>query len=211
MSQIREDTLTASHWTLCDDETHVQQIEWIGGGGFGDVFKVLPASLNSSSRTIDARFPKRTGPRHDIDNTEYQSFARKLVRTTLKGNLDNEVRAINKLCKTSHPHIVQVLRHGFLKVDRTFYFFDMELCHANLAKYIKGDATDGLENWCILRKQMDFAFHVFDILEQIVDGLIFIHGHQEVHRDLHPENGESLFSATDNSAPIVPEQVMEDC
>lgn len=115
------------------------------------------------------------------------------MRTILKGNLDNEVRAVNKLCNTSHPHIVQILRHGFLKADRTFYFFDMELCQTNLANYISGDTTDGLENWCILRKRENFAFHVFDILEQIVDGLIFIHGHQEVHRDLHPGNGESFF------------------
>lgn len=78
----------------------------------------------------------------------------------------------------------------------------MELCQANLSSYIGGDATDGLENWSVVRKRELFAFHVFDILEQIVNGLIFIHSHQEVHRDLHPGNGEFFFSAADTSSPL---------
>jgi serine/threonine protein kinase len=59
-----------------------------------------------------------------------------------------------------------------------------------------------LQDWIVLRERKDFAFHVFDILEQIVNRLIIIHSHQEVHRDLHPGNGELRFSVADVGSPL---------
>jgi len=45
-----------------------------------------------------------------------------------KEDIDNEVRAITKLCKSRHSNIVHVIDHGPLKPDSAFYFIDMELC-----------------------------------------------------------------------------------
>jgi hypothetical protein len=52
-------------------------------------------------------------------------------------DIDNKVHTINKLCKSNHPNIVQILGYGWLKPDGAFYFIDMELCKISLEKYIQ--------------------------------------------------------------------------
>jgi serine/threonine protein kinase len=100
----------------------------------------------------------------------------------------NETRAIDRLCKSSHPNIVQVLQHGYLGNAGSFYFVDMELCDLSLAEYTGGKTVAPLLDWNSLPQEKR-PFHVLTILEQVVDGMIFIHGHREIHRDLHPANG----------------------
>jgi serine/threonine protein kinase len=106
--------------------------------------------------------------------------------------IENEIRAVNKLCKSRHPNIVQIFDLGKLKKDRAFYFIDMELCDLTLDSYIYGDDFPGLESWNSIHKrateeQMPTEF--YGIAGHIIDGLIFIHEHGEVHRDLSPHNG----------------------
>jgi len=108
-----------------------------------------------------------------------------------KEEIENELRAVNKLCKSAHPNIVQVFGVGPLLRDSVVYFIDMELCDLSLERYCHGENVPGLPNWNILRDQGPFQFGrgIWDILEQIVEGLKFIHKKREVHRDLCPGNG----------------------
>jgi serine/threonine protein kinase len=130
--------------------------------------------------------------------TNSKTFARKLIRFwpgIRKADIDNEVRAMNKLCKSKHPNIVQVLDYGRLKADGAFYFIDMELCEINLEKYIQGETISGLINWNAVRIREEVHDHAYKIMQQILNGMIYIHCLNEVHRDLSPNNGIS-FSGT---------------
>jgi serine/threonine protein kinase len=99
-------------------------------------------------------------------------------------DVDNEVRAIKKLCQHQHPNIVQVFKYGRLKTDGAFYFIDMELCENSLEKYIYGQLQD----------DADALQSAYSILQQILNGLIYIHCLKEVHRDLSPHNGTYTLS-----------------
>jgi serine/threonine protein kinase len=121
-----------------------------------------------------------------------QCFARKMIRLfpgVTKPEIENEIRAVKKLCQTSHPNIVQIFEFGQLKPNSSFYFIDMESCEFTLAHYITGADVPFLVNWkifCMLPQ------NICEINEHIIDGLIFIHKNGEVHRDLSPQNGMSL-------------------
>src|SRR5437667_8853311 len=69
-----------------------------------------------------------------------QAFARKIVRLDRNSDIiavENEARTVTKLCKPlGHANIISVLRHGYLQ-NKTYFFFDMELCQLNLDSYIK--------------------------------------------------------------------------
>jgi serine/threonine protein kinase len=69
------------------------------------------------------------------------------------------------------------------------YYFDMELCDITLASYIRDGNVNGLEPWQAIPQNQKLP-HILIIVEEIVDGLLHIHGHHEVHRDLHPDNGD---------------------
>jgi len=107
-------------------------------------------------------------------------------------HIDNEVRAINKLCKSNHLNIVQVLGCGWLKPDGAFYFIDMELCEISLENYMQGRTINGLVDWNTVRIRNEVHEHAYKIMQQILNGLIYIHCRNEVHRDLSPNNGTSF-------------------
>jgi len=107
-------------------------------------------------------------------------------------DIDNEVRAINKLCKSKHSNIVQALDYGRLQADGVFYFIDMELCEISLEKYIQGETINSLINWNTVRIHNEVDEHAYTIMQQILNGMIYIHCLNEVHRDLSPSNGTSF-------------------
>lgn len=122
----------------------------------------------------------------------HKCFARKVTRLFADIRLEeieNEIRAVNKLCKSCHPNIIQVFELGQLRRDSAFYFIDMELCNFTLEKYSRGDDVPSLTNWNSLRNEGKLPETICTIIDNIVDGLIFIHGQKEVHRDLSPQNG----------------------
>jgi serine/threonine protein kinase len=108
-----------------------------------------------------------------------------------QAEIDNEVRAINRLCKSNHPNIVQVLNFGRLKPDGAFYFIDMELCEISLENYIQGGPINGLIDWNTVRIRNEVHEHTYKIMQQVLNGVIYIHCCNEVHRDLSPNNGTS--------------------
>ena len=101
-------------------------------------------------------------------------------------SIENETSATDRLCKSNHAHIVQVLHHGWL-LNEWAYSIDMELCDVTLENYIGGSNINGLVPWLQFGAK-EKPQHVLNITDQIVNGLIHIHGHGQVHRDLHPSN-----------------------
>ena len=123
-----------------------------------------------------------------------RTFARKLIRPfagVSNEDIENEVRALNKLCKSNHPNIVQVLEYGQLQDDGAIYFIDMEICDATLEKYLQGGKIDDLVEWETVRQRDEVSKHAYKIMQHILNGLFYIHCLREVHRDISPHNGSS--------------------
>jgi serine/threonine protein kinase len=83
-----------------------------------------------------------------------------------------------------HPNIVSATWHGKLSLC---YFLDMELCEFNLSARIV--------EW--RNKSDDPRFtsrfgEVAEIINDVANGLQFMHDQHEVHRDLKPTNGNYM-------------------
>lgn len=104
-------------------------------------------------------------------------------------DIENEVRAIDKLC-TDPPSqdIVRIFRHGWMKSATRqnsplpMYFIDMELGQYSLEEYIEGSANGLAES------------EALDTLLQVSAGISFIHRKGMIHRDLKPANSKALVS-----------------
>jgi serine/threonine protein kinase len=110
-------------------------------------------------------------------------------------DIENEAQAVSTLCgRGTSLNIVEVVRHGWLPRDSSYYFIDMELCSLTLEQYMQGDGanfthtcgrTIGLNTFvplcCLLKIGCDIA-----------NGLTYLHGLDAVHRDLKPRNGITL-------------------
>jgi hypothetical protein len=113
-------------------------------------------------------------------------------------NLDeiaNEAKAVALLCTKGHPNIVEVLAHGRLSIVN--YYIDMELCDLSLAELLKRKAKgEGLEDWYLhlpRRENVDDRiFFTIALMQELANGLYFIHKHDKVHRDIKPENGTTF-------------------
>lgn len=106
-------------------------------------------------------------------------------------DINNEARAIEKLCKSSHDNVINVIMHGRFNPTSATYFIDMELCNINLEEYIQGTKVGirGLIDWETAHKEEQRQFLIIAIMQQLLSGLAFIHRHDEVHRDMAPQNG----------------------
>lgn len=128
---------------------------------------------------------------HNLSKSNLQIYARKLIPSELKKDVENEVRAIDRLCKNSNPNIVQVLRHGLLKLTPSYYCIDMEFCDSSLRQYMDGETVQYLQDWAVIFRQGDERRHfILGFIRQVLNGLIFIHDQGLVHSDLSPDNGK---------------------
>ena len=114
-------------------------------------------------------------------------------------DVQNEVRAVLKLCAPgTHENIVVVLRHGTL-FNSPYYFFDMQLCDFNLESYSQRlwkhihDESTGMTSRGNISYYNTRLLDVWIIMRQIANGVAFIHGLDEIHRDLKPRNGLHLL------------------
>lgn len=102
----------------------------------------------------------------------------------------NEVRAIETLCDGSHENIITVFRHGRLKTRHAIYFIDMEWCDTSLEDYMSGNKyIPGLLDWSKAGIRGKIHYLLDGIMTNVLNGLIYIHDRNEVHRDLTPANG----------------------
>jgi serine/threonine protein kinase len=118
-----------------------------------------------------------------------------------KSDIENEVHAINKLCKRDgHPNIIIILDHGWL-VDDHLYFIDMELCDLSLHQYIyapriipEGWEAPGDLSFIVTEGSgLQNIANVWAILSQISEGLAYIHAQDLVHRDMKPRNSNPHY------------------
>lgn len=99
---------------------------------------------------------------------------------------EKELRANERLCKEKHPNIVEVFKSGQFR-GSSHIFIDMELCGMNLETFIQKNREISEIFPPGVRELL-----VWDIMKQIANGLVFIHGKGHVHRDINPRNGTSV-------------------
>jgi len=108
-------------------------------------------------------------------------------------DIHNEIRAIGKICKRRHRNVVEVVsicKDVWEKLPA--YFIQMELCDGDMDSYIRRRYALG--------KSIDLL-EVVDVMSQVLEGLVFLHGNNEVHRDLKPKNG--THKTSQNLAKLV--------
>ena len=149
--------------------------------------------------------PARYRPLQISNLISFQVFARKVIRLGAflsAKEIQNEVRAVNKLCLESvaHENVVAVYRHGNLVKSPAVYFFDMELCKFNLETYIpRLWESTSLEKVALVDqsplvvKLESRIKYIWAIMCQIAKGVAFIHRQKEVHRDLKLRNSNILI------------------
>lgn len=133
-------------------------------------------------------------------------FARKVIRPfgyITTENVLNEVRAVGKLCKPGgHKNIVPVFQYGAHSTN-PYYFLDMELCDLNLNAWIARKWDVAIQNKMPyftgnLSAKINMT-QIWAIMEDITNGVAFIHSKGETHRDLKPANDPSHSKSTNNS------------
>lgn len=104
-----------------------------------------------------------------------------------------------KLCNSQgHRNIVSVIEHGKYdeSIDRSYYFIDMEYCELDLNRYIYRQWTSVVEKklpfFTMDRPARMKMWQIWDIMHDILNGLCFIHSHDQVHRDIKPRNSNIL-------------------
>lgn len=111
-------------------------------------------------------------------------------------DIQKELRAISKLCENkAHHNIIEVFGHGQL-ADAALYYIDMELCDFDLQSCINARLSLNGSN-DIKRSQIELPTKlkvslIFAIMDDIASGLVFIHSHKHVHRDIKPRNSMSF-------------------
>jgi serine/threonine protein kinase len=131
-------------------------------------------------------------------------LARKVIRgvgqlgRTTEREIENEVNTMLQLAQSSHENIVEILGHGSLGQYTASYFIDMEYCDITLDDYIYGKETSVhlLRDYSKAVEDKTLSFYIFTIMQQIIRGLMFIHDHDKVHRDLKPKNSMPGVHAT---------------
>jgi serine/threonine protein kinase len=178
-----------------NSKSFIELFEWSehplegGEGSFGVVYKVgIPINVKSNQGLDYIQSCGWQGiftlPFDFFPFLTIQSYACKVIKQGPGMNVDdirNEIRAIKKVSKSCHPNIVNILSISKdTWENKPAYFIQMELCDGDMDGYIReryrqGKSFSGLE--------------IADIMVQVLEGLVFLHNHDEVHRDMKPKNG----------------------
>jgi serine/threonine protein kinase len=105
------------------------------------------------------------------------------------------MRAVAKLCATERTHRNLVAVFDFGRLATFLYFIDMELCNLNLERWIYRTWNERTARELPLltadlppRARMD---QTWDIMDDIIRAVAFVHELNEIHRDLKPSNGSN--------------------
>src|SRR5579862_6677092 len=100
--------------------------------------------------------------------------------------MDNERRAITKLCQNQHENLIHVLNieETPAALDPFPMIVDMEFCVYDLEEFNR-------TGWLPFATfpEDSKAKSIWGIMSQVASGVAFIHEHKEIHRDLKPQNG----------------------
>jgi serine/threonine protein kinase len=183
-------------------------IRAIDAGGGGEVHEVKLIRCTSRNTDILLAFRSRLWQSKPFsyqricDTNYWQVFARKIIRLAgriTETDINNEIRAVAKLCMTAHTHknIVSVFDYG--QLSAFIYYIDMELCDLNLEQWIyrtwHQDLAKELHHLTAELPPRMRIGQVWDIMEDITRAVAFIHDEHEIHRDLKPSN--SLYAVRD--------------
>ena len=128
------------------DMNGISHISRIASGGYGEVHKVI--LMKYDWLTVDVRRSDATGKYCNIFSSlvDLQIFARKILRLfggVRKEDIDNEARAVSQLCAPGRcKNVVEVIRHGWLPTDSSYYYIDMEYCSETLDDRIHGRSRE---------------------------------------------------------------------
>ena len=105
--------------------------------------------------------------------------------------LEEERLAILTICKGENCNLIAVLKVGQFQ-SPGFLFIDMVLCEFSLHNYIHKDSNIGVANKVLSQLEVSQST-VCDIMQQIVEGVEFIHRQPAVHRNIKPTNGMTEY------------------
>jgi serine/threonine protein kinase len=98
-----------------------------------------------------------------------------------------------KLCKPgSHKNVVEVFRVGDIVAQSRYYYLDMKVFDLSLDQYLRRDWTNELSEKAPYLAGVDKSPESLKtaqtqmIMQDIVNGVAFIHSQKEIHRDLKP-------------------------
>jgi len=103
-------------------------------------------------------------------------------------DIDNELRAIRRICTTAHKNIVQVYVDWREVMNGVrCCFIVMELCSHNFEEHLNRCRQENtIWDWWFFRGKGLFSM---ELEVDMLSGLVFIHAMNEIHRDLKPANG----------------------
>jgi len=192
---------------------HIRAIDAGGGGEVHEVHKahlIAPTAILISLAFRPRLWQSKPFSYQRICETnDSQVVARKIIRLVgyiTEDDINNEMRAVAKLCMTANTHknIVSVFDYGRLQGFN--YFIDMELCDMNLQQWIDRtwheDTAKKLPHLTIELPPRMRIGQIWDIMEDITRAVAFIHGEREIHRDLKPSNSICFMTLSNQISPV---------
>ena len=123
------------------------------------------------------------------------------LASRLESDIENEASIASAMQRGNNRNIVRIFDHGWLtrSGEQYAYFMDMERCAMTLADYIEYLNDTPPRNFNLealkaskpfyISRDPSFPANPWPILENIAEGLKFMHDSGYVHRDIKPSNG----------------------
>lgn len=173
---------------------------FLGGGGYGGVYKVTPICFCMAKQQIYNTATKEVRIRR-YPLLIAQSFARKVFNVigdpeSLPERPHEATIADQLRLPDDHRcrNLIKVISHGQL-LNSGLSYIDMELCDFDLHNYIYDGEQYQVSTSARFRKKRA-ASDILTIVTQITAGIAFLHKHRLVHRDLKPKNSIAPFTVS---------------